>query len=184
MARASRLQRLSWGCDLKRAAAAARLPSDPLVDVAGAHGYKHAQPQRTRQMPLASKLARWTRRVRASAGARTRGAGAPRKTKTPPWPAGPRQQPCEFHCASKAPVCPRLRGVIWQQWWRSFLRAGFSNELARPNRPRGDGLKRAGMKPVWAASISGGVGAPAPSVNSWRKGSLRPQAPSWLRLRR
>ena len=54
MARASRSQRPSWGRDLERAAAAARLPSDPLVDVAGAHGYKHAQPQRTRQMPLAS----------------------------------------------------------------------------------------------------------------------------------
>jgi len=43
-----------WGRDFERAAAAALLPSDPLVDVAGAHGYKHAQPQRTRQMPLAS----------------------------------------------------------------------------------------------------------------------------------
>ena len=93
MARAPCSQRLSWGCDLKRAAAAALLPSDPLVDVAGAHGYKHAQPQRTRQMPLAT-LARWTRRVRASAGARTRGAGAPRKNTTPVarWPTSTTQR--------------------------------------------------------------------------------------------
>ncbi len=41
---APRSQRPPRGRDLERAAAAAHLPSDPIVDVARAHGYKYAPP--------------------------------------------------------------------------------------------------------------------------------------------
>ena len=44
MVRAPCSQRPPWGRDFERAAAAARLPSDPIVDVARAHGYNHALP--------------------------------------------------------------------------------------------------------------------------------------------
>jgi len=44
MAHAPRSQRPAWGRDFERAAVPARLPSDPIVDVARAHGYKYALP--------------------------------------------------------------------------------------------------------------------------------------------
>ena len=44
MVRAPCSQRPPRGRDFERAAAAARLPSDPIVDVARAHGYKYAPP--------------------------------------------------------------------------------------------------------------------------------------------
>ena len=44
MVRAPRSQRPPRGRDFERAAVPARLPSDPIVDVARAHGYKHALP--------------------------------------------------------------------------------------------------------------------------------------------
>lgn len=44
MVRAPRSQRPPRGRDFERAAVPARLPSDPIVDVARAHGYKYAPP--------------------------------------------------------------------------------------------------------------------------------------------
>jgi hypothetical protein len=110
MVRAPRSQRPPRGRDFERAAVPARLPSDPIVDVARAHGYKHAQPQRTRQMPLASNASAVDETgARECRGAHPWGWGPTLKS-NPPWPASPRQQPSRIPLRVKGARLPTVAG--------------------------------------------------------------------------